>query len=232
MVLPLYLAMTAQEMVSAESLPPHIAYMACHFSPSGQGLSNLPRTALPGQMLILDDQFPFQDHSASIIAGQLLKILNDGHFESLLLDFQRPDTPETAQLAKFLEDTLPCPVAVSHLYAANCRGPVFLPPAAPDVPLEDCLSPWKNREIWLEASMDSLCLTVTAQGCSAESLWEDSSEDPGLPCPGLHCHCRTEIREDRAVFLLRRTPEDFQALLEEADRLGIRRAIGLWQELC
>ena len=212
MVLPLYLAMTAQEIHSVSSLPAHMAFMACHFSPSGPGLTNLPRDALPGQMLVLDDQFPFRDHSAAVICGQLEQILRDGQLESLLLDFQRPVSAEVSQMIRNLEEALPCPVAVSSLYAPHCRGPVFLPPAPPDMAIEAYLSPWAGREIWLEASLEPLCLTVTAQGCTAEILCEIPGETPGLPCPGLHCRCRMDIGKDRAFFHLTRSREDLQEL--------------------
>ena len=42
MGLPLYLAMTAAELSAAEALPRKMAYMACHFSLYGTGLSNIP----------------------------------------------------------------------------------------------------------------------------------------------------------------------------------------------
>ena len=37
-----YFAMTAAEIRGCSALPAGIAWMACHFSPYGTGLSNLP----------------------------------------------------------------------------------------------------------------------------------------------------------------------------------------------
>ena len=44
-----FLAMTAAEFRKKEDLPDKIAWMACHFSPYGLGLSNLPQRLPPRQ---------------------------------------------------------------------------------------------------------------------------------------------------------------------------------------
>lgn len=231
MVLPLYLAMTAREMTSAASLPALTGYMACHFSPGGPGLTNLPGDIPAGGLLILDDRMPFQGHNIPRIAEQLEEILRRGAFDSLLLDFQRPGIPEEGQLARALEEALPCPVGVSHPYVDYTLGPVFLPPVPPDIPVGNYLSSRKGREIWLEAALDALRLTLTSGGCTAESLPDAQEEASDIPCPRLHCRYRGEIRDNAALFTFRRTPDDLRALLEEASRLGVTRAVGLWQEL-
>ena len=54
-----YLAMTGVEIAAAEALPENIAYMACHFSPYGTGLTGAPEVLPKHSMLILNDRIPF-----------------------------------------------------------------------------------------------------------------------------------------------------------------------------
>ena len=53
-----FLAMTAAEMQNSSQLPPKIAWMACHFSPYGLGLSNLPKELPSDSLLMVDDITP------------------------------------------------------------------------------------------------------------------------------------------------------------------------------
>lgn len=228
MALPLYLAQTALEM-AGNPLPEHPAYMACHFSPGGKGLSNLPTFLPPGAMLILDDSTPMDGHDPALISQQLSHVITAHRCQALLLDFQRQNIPEQAELAKLLCKALPCPVGVSECYARGLSCPVFLPPVPPDKPLSDCLTPWQGREIWLEAALDGLTLTLTETGCSAEPLWD--LPEKGLADEKLHCHYAIETTADAAIFRLWRTRDDLDSLLAEAKPLGITQAIGLWQEL-
>ena len=66
-----FLAMTGAEMRNNSFLPEKIAWMACHFSPYGLGLSNLPRSLPPGSLLMVDDITPIGKHDPSIILDQL-----------------------------------------------------------------------------------------------------------------------------------------------------------------
>lgn len=225
MALPLYLAMTSAEM-AGNTPPPRPAYMACHFSPGGLGLSNLPDSLPPGAMLILDDSLTKDTHDPQKILKQLSSILERFQCESLLLDFQHPGIHGQQELANLLADSLPCPVGVSHYYAENLSCPVFLPPVPPDKPLSAYLAPWQSREIWLEAALDGVILTLSEQGCTASPL-------PGFPEQGhedstLHCHYTIEAP---ATFRLWRTREDLDGLLAEAGKMGVSKAVGLWQEL-
>ena len=72
MALPLYLAQTALEM-GGNSLPGRLAYMACHFSPGGQGLSNVPELLPSGAILILDDSTSAVDTATDARIRQALK---------------------------------------------------------------------------------------------------------------------------------------------------------------
>lgn len=231
MALPLYLAMTAAEIRDNVPLPPKFAYMACHFSSYGTGISNCPQFLPPGSMLILNDRIPIRGHDPRQITDQLLQMIDAFQYSSLLLDFQRPDREETAILAKMLYEALPCSVGLSEVYGqvvAAC--PVFLPPPPPDTALADYIAPWQGREIWLEAALDGMRLTLTPQDCTPSPLAFHSFSD-GFEDTALHCHYRIETGQNQADFFLWRTREDLCGLFAEAETLGITRAIGLWQEL-
>lgn len=229
MAFPIYLAMTAAEIRKNSPLPKDFAYMACHFSPYGTGLSNRPEYLPERSLLILNDRTPIHGHDHGLIAAQLEE-LTTRFGCSVLLDFQRPDCDETAKLVRFLAKTLPCPVGVSHHYADGLVCPVFLPPVPLDVPLTVLLAPWQDREIWLEGALDGLEITLTDKGCVPCPLLH-SGYDGGFPQEQLHCHYHIQTEEDSARFTLFRTREDLDSLLHEAERQGVTMAVGLWQEL-
>jgi len=120
-------------------------------------------------------------------------------------------------------------VSVSECYAEGLSCPVFLPPVPLDMPLKTYLAPWAGREIWLEAALDGVVLTLTEAGCTAAPFF-DFPED-GHSDARLHCHYTVEPGPDSAVFRLWRTRSDLDALLADAQVQGVTRAIGLWQEL-
>lgn len=227
---PLYLAMTAQEMTNSSAPPRYSAFLGCCFSQSGSGLSGLPRELPKGCMLILDDRNPFRDHDPCRIGDELNRVIREMECDSLLLDFQRTGCPEAGTLARYLSDSLPCPVAVSHHYADFCPGPLFLPPVPPDCSLGTYLAPWKGKEIWLEFSFSRLCLTLTESGCTADDD-RMPQEQAGLPCPALLSRYHVEISSGAARFYFWRTRQDLDALAEQAHAQGVTRAVGLWQEL-
>ena len=228
MALPLYLAQTAAEMAGNPPSGP-TAYMACHFSPGGRGLSNLPGCLAPGTMLILDDSTPMNGHDPEAILCQLSAQAQRWQCGSILLDFQRPGIEAQQKLAELLAASLPCPVGVSELYAAGLSCPVFLSPVPPDRPLTEHLAPWNDREIWLEAALEGITLTLIEAGCIADPLFDFPAS--GLMDKKLHCHYAIEITANTAGFRLWRTRQDLDCLLNEAESLGITKAIGLWQEL-
>ncbi len=229
MALPLYLARTKAEMEGNCPLSARPAYMACHFSSAGPGLSNFPDTLPAGTMLILDDSTPFRGHDPKQILREIQTILEQHRCECLLLDFQRPGNEEQQSLAKAITASLPCPVGVSELYAAGLNCPVFCSPLPPDRPLDTHLAPWKGREIWLEAALEGLTLTLTEAGCNCESFWD--FPENGLTDNRLYCHYTIETPCECAIFRLWRTREDLNKLLKAAEFLGVTKAIGLWQEL-
>ena len=225
-----FLAMTAAEIAKKEALPEKLAWMACHFSPYGLGLSNLPRTLPPGSLLMVDDITPIRGHDFRIILDQLAERTEALNCSGILLDFQRPGSEETAALVAVLTQDLPCPVAVSHLYAGAGSFPVFLPPVPLSVPPEDHLAPWQGREIWLELALDGEEIIVTAEGAAFTHLPYPSPSEMGFRDEALCCHYRCIQEEDSVKFLLWRTEEDLEKLMKKAEDSGITSAVGLYQE--
>jgi len=225
-----FLAMTGAEIAGNIEIPNKIAWMACHFSPYGLGLSNLPRTLPPGSLLVLDDITPIRSHDPQSILAQLTERAEVLSCCGILLDFQRPGCEETAALVEVLTAGLPCPVAVSHFYAGTGTFPVFLPPVPPSEPPEAYLAPWQGRELWLELSMEGEEITVTEEGASFTPrpfpvAAEEEFHEKGLCC---HYHC---VQQENAIkFLLRRTEEDLEDLLKQAEHFGVTNAVGLYQE--
>lgn len=231
MGLPLYLAITNAELGQSVSLPKHPAFMACHFSPYNRGLSNFPSRFPQGGMLIIDDSLPPAGHDASLILQQVEDLIKQFGFTSVLLDFQRDENNSTHSIACALTQALNCPVGISEAYAnALPASPVFLPPAPPYMPLKAYLSPWRDREIWLEIATDCAYINITEAGAKITNY------TPGSHVP-VHIsdslHCRYQIHPgDRCVgFLINRTCEDLPSLLAEAEQFGVTRAVGLYQEL-
>ena len=224
-----FLAMTAAEIAAEREFPEKTAWMACHFSPYGPGLSNLPRRLPPGSLLVVDDATPIRNHDPEIILGQLRTCVDNLACRGILLDFQRPVEERTSSLADYLSANLPCPVAVSHFYAGNA-SPVFLPPVPPSVAPEDYFVPWQGREIWLEFAMDGEEITVTESGASFLSLPCVTPLETDFFDETLLCHYRQEVREEEIKFTLHRTAADVTWLLQEAKKYGVTTAVGLYQE--
>ena len=225
-----FLAMTAAEIRNTDILPSKIAWMACHFSPYGKGLSNLPAALPEGSLLIVDDITPIRGHDPEVITCQLIQCLDTLRPYGVLLDFQRPDNPEIPELIHYLSQALPCPLAVSDTYGSIHSLPVFLPPVPPSVPLQEQLSGWKGREIWLDISTWGETRILTEEGCSASLLSPPEFPEAGFKDELLHCHYKAEKAPQNVRFCLWRTAEDLSALLEEAEQAGTVQAVGLYQE--
>lgn len=226
-----FLAMTAAEMYAVFSLPEKVAWMACHFSPYGLGLSNLPQSLPPGSLLMVDDITPPHGHDPVQMARQLSACVEDLQCSGVLMDFQRAGCDETQAIARHLSEALPCPVAVSAGYAQGLDCAVFLPPVPPSVPLEDHLLSWKNRDIWLELGLEGEILTLTEDGCKVVPLLPSHAEEVGFQDAMLHCHYTVETNKNTAKFTLWRTKEDLQDLLQEAELSGVVRSVALFQEI-
>ena len=226
-----HLAMTAAEFSGVETLPPHIAWMACHFASGSNGLSNLPAVLPTGSLLVVDDSIPPSGHDPEVIGEQLNDCIRAQEVSGILLDFQRPDIPENAEIAAFLTAHLPCPVCVSSLYAKDLDCPVFLSSPPPHYVLKDWIHPWNGRELWLEIALEAETITVTKLGseiapCSLFSL-------PELPFidEDLWCRYQVQVLKDRAIFTLARDKDMAQKLSEEAQAQKIFRFISLYQQM-
>jgi len=231
MVLPLNLAMTPSEIATASELPERLAWMSCHFCAYTEGISNIPETLPDGAMLILTDREGCAGHSPDLVAQQLLDAVAHLHCESVLLDFQRPRDAESGAMEKMIAATLPCPVAVTEAFAEDSAGPVFLAPCPLHVPLSVYLRPWRNRETWLEAALCQEKIVVSKDGTSLTPVYPTQAQNGGFHDRNLHCRYHTAVSHDCITFTLFDTPEDLTEKLAEAYSLGVRRAVGLWQEL-
>jgi len=215
-----YLAMTAEEIARAPSLPEGAAGMYCPFS-QGAGAS------LSTDVLVLTDHTPADSRAASAVIHQILT----GHWEAVLLDFQRPGNPEALSFAKALLQALPCPTVVSTHYAGELNCPVFLPPLPLCERLREYIAPWNGREIWLDIGTEGLLVTLTKEGAFEKPLPHFPGTEKHHADTGLHCHYSVSVSEDKAEFILWRTREDLEALLQEAEQCGVKAAVGLYQEL-
>ena len=231
MGLPLNLAMTLPEIDAAAGLPEQIAWMACHFSPAGPGLVNLPTCLPEGAMLILDDSIACDDHDIRQITKQLQETVERFRCCGLLLDFQRPYGDKAASVAAALAQFLPCPVAVTPEYAGGLPCPVFLPPAPLHQPMESYLKPWQNRKIWLETALCQERVTVTKKGTSFAPIFPAQLQEGGFYHPKLRCCYRTAVSRDAVTFTLFDTQDTLREKLELAEKFGVTRAVGLYQEL-
>ena len=229
MSIPCYLALTAAEFAGASQLPEKIAWMACHFSCYGTGLSNLPEDLPEGSVIILNDRTPPDKHDPQRILEQMQQIVEIYKPDGILLDFQRNGIALNGQVADVLVKELPCCVGVTAEYARDLKCPVFLEPPPLHVPLSQYIAPWGEREIWLELAPETRNYTVTKEGCTIESTENTPLPQPFFTEETLYCRYHTALLEDAAVFTLQRTREDMEALIAKTPQ--IKRGIGLYQQL-
>lgn len=231
MILPCYLAMTSAEFDAAAQLPEKLAWMACHFSCYSTGLSNLPRNLPPKNMLIVNDRTPVFGHDPSRIAQQLQQLVETFKVERVLLDLQRQESKEAARIADVIINALPCPTGATAPYAKDLDCPVFLPPPPLHIPLEEYLSHWKGREIWLELMPDKEELIITQDGCQIRQPDCIDVTSPIHWHEDLCCQYQIQVFDDSAIFTLERTVSQLDDFLGQAKNLGVTCAVGLYQEL-
>lgn len=225
-----YLAMTAAEFSHMEQVTSP-AWLSCHFSPWGAGLTNFPQTLPTGSMLILDDSTPPSTHDTLQITRQLTEQCTRLQPDCVLLDFQRPHDPKTQEIAQALVAALPCPVGVSQQYAKTLTCPVLLECPAPDIPLETAAATFAGRELWLEIAPERRRLVLTEEGCQ---ITREALDDLKTPCyfdsetsSDYHWH----LESKQAIFHIQRDLACLKKLLLQADTLGFTRAVGLYQQL-
>ena len=188
-----YLAMSSEEIAVSGQLPARLGWIDCCFSQATPGLDHLPPVLPPDSLLILTDRLPFRDHDPTLIAEQLHHTASSLGCSAVLLDFENPMQEALASLAAKLVSTLPCPVALSKLYAQNLDCPVFLPPCPHHIRLEEYISPWKSREIWLDLARDTEIITVTASGSDVSPAPWTGVSSPVHRDHKLCCHYHTEM---------------------------------------
>lgn len=228
MTIPVYLAMTAEEMAAAP-LPPHLAWMACHFSPYSTGLVNLPEDLPKGSLLILNDRTPIHGHKPEQVCEELALVIETFSCCGLLLDFQNHSCAEAAELVQYLSNNLPCKIGIPAEYQSE-NAAVFLPPIPTDILPKDYLAPWKGHEIWLEMSSEGQTLSLTSNGTTALPNRVTSFPSAHID-PELHCHYHIASGSQSVSFHTWRTGKDIVSMLDKAEKYGIAKAIGLYQEL-
>ena len=221
-----FLAVTAMQLETV--CPKRIAYMACHFSAGGAGLSNIPRSLPKDSILLLDDSMPVQGHDPKAVAAQLNELVDRFSLQAVLLDFQRPPTQASQEMVSAILHNCRCKAAVTPAYAKVGFG-VFLPPPPPNKSLAEHLMPWKKYGVFLELALEDLEITVTKAG----SRFSYVSAATPLPLADarLHCHYGVTVFPGKAVFTLSRSREDLAALARQAEALGVIATVGLYQEL-
>jgi len=222
-----FLAVTAREMEAI--LPARTAYMACHFSAGGKGLSNMPRTIPKGCILLLDDSMPVQGHDPELVTGQLNDLAKAFSLKAILLDFQRDCTKEADRMISTIVKDCACTTAVTPAYAKGRDCRVFLPPPPVNKPLNAYVAPWLKRGVFLEIAPEGLQIIVTQSGSKAISIPPAAN----LPMTDnrLFCHYSVKVFPEKAVFTLTRTREDLASMVQQAHNLGVLGTVGLYQEL-
>ncbi len=231
MFLPIYLAITGQEFPHFCKFSSTLCYLACHFSASGKGLSNLPTVLPAGTIISIDDSTPITNHCADVVTSQINEVVEELHPSGILLDFQRPDNPFTPDMVESILSSVTCPVAVSHVYAKGYDCPVFLPPLPFRMTLSAYLQPWAGREIWLELGNEKEMAIITENEFGAEKVYDIPNNNPYFSDRPLLCHYSTHISQDHIALYFHRTEQDLQDLQAEAKELGVTKFIGLWQQL-
>ena len=222
-----FMAITPQEMHCI--LPKRVAYMACHFSPSGTGLSNLPCTLPTGSLLLIDDSMPVQGHDPDAVLHQINQMAETFSVKAVLLDFQRESSNEACEMVSAIAASCICPVVVTPSYSHIDNCGIFLPCPAVNMPLQVHLTPWLHKRIYLEIARDTVRYTVTEEGCQSQPYFQEIA----LPLSDeqLHCHYDVFVFPEKAEFTLSRTSADLASLSQEAYRMGVEGVVGLFQEL-
>lgn len=226
-----YMAMTAAEFLKAKELPAKLGWMACHFSQRNAGLCDLPDMLPKNAIIILDDSTPPEDHDPETVAAQLTYLVKRLQADAVLLDFQDTDKPQTAQMASYLLQALPCTVCLSAAYAERFSCPVLLPAPPPHISLAAHIKPWAGREIWLEATLESERITVTEEGSFITPLLYQAPESHWFCDENLCCRYQIQEEDRRINFTLTRNKQMLEKLLKSTAAKDISRFIGLYQQL-
>ena len=226
-----YLAMTAREIHLCPKLPEKIAWMACHFSPYGTGLTGIPEKLPQGSLLIVNDRIPIRNHDSEQIIHQLRSLTASVQPYGVLLDFQNPPNTESLYLSKAVAQALSFPVAATVPYAKEIGCGVLLPPLPLCLPLAQYLSPWKGVPVWLEVATQAQQLNISEAGSVVTPCQVMPMPNPYFQEASYHCAYHWELKQDSAVFTIQRDLTHISKLLQEAESLGVTCGVGLYQEL-
>ena len=225
-----YLAMTAAEFSKASHIGTP-AWMSCHFSPWGTGLTNLPIALPQGSMVILDDRYTPDVHDMETVKNQMQELCRHLKPACILLDFQRPKNPKAAEIAHALISILPCSVGISQQYAHGFTCPVLVDCPHPSSSLQSSVAAFAGRELWLELAPEQQRLTLTETGCHiTEEALSQLSTPHFFDAETASCYHWT-LSQKKATFYVQRDLDCLQKLLLQAEKLGITRAVGLYQQL-
>lgn len=229
MDLSIYPAFAGAELEAMLQYPGKTAWLGCHLSAYGSGITPLPAALKHCDMLVLTDEMPPEGHDSKAVAAELWSQANILGCERILLDFQRPPSEESLQIIQCVLEKAYVPVGVTSKYAQQLTCPVFLAPPPLWTPLEEAISPWVGREIWLEIAPESGCVTLTKEGSS----YAPCGTKPDYPFTdhGLCLSYKAEIYANKASVFLHRGISNLPHWLVQAEALGIRAAVGLYQQL-
>lgn len=227
MKIPLYLAITPEDINKAANLPSKIAWMSVRFDKSRDELTNLPAENFDSCILVLDDCEPYIRYNNDKICQQLKEHIQKKNYDGLLLDFQRPRDGHLYSLARQLEKELPIKVAVTPHYSTE-QSIVFLPPLPPAMSIEHYLAAWSTHEIWLDMTTQITSLCITEEGI--RECAEENKEFP-FYSKELCTHYAMNANTEKITFSFLRTPEDCMALLDAAEAYNVRSAFSLFYEM-
>lgn len=226
-----YMAMTAPEITRVSPHPHRIGWLSSHFSERSNGLCNLPDALPEGAVLILDDSTPPAGHDPEEVAVQLNMLVQKSHLQVVILDFQNPNQFPTEEMTAYLLSTLTCKVCVAAPYAKPHNCPVLIPAPMPHRSPQKHISPWRGREIWIEATLDTERITVTEQGSTITVLPYQEPEGHWFTEERLCCRYQIQELETQVEFTLTRDMKMLKQLLENCQQLGVSYFIGLYQQL-
>lgn len=201
--------------------------MACHFSLSGTGISNLPEELPGGSILVLSDEIPEAGHDPAQVAGELEAALRGFHCSGILLDFERECTVRGGQIARqiaAMAQSLGILCAMPEQWippGIECAVFASLPPLLNQPPLWD-------RPVVLELAPRRMTLILDKDGATPTPWTDPPGDPPSLldPLKGLRYCCQP--RGDALVVHIEDTGKSLLKALQWPEVLC---GVGLWGEI-
>lgn len=224
-----YPAMTPEEIAQRQTRPEHYAWMAAHFDPRGNGLTDLPEKMPADGILILNDKIPYTGHSSEKICRTMMDCLNRWKLQGILLDFERPVSEQLREVVKNLVTSLPCPTV--------CGQALDIPGLVPLISMPELTQPSEeyftgHKGAWLEVRKQAAIYRVDQDGCSIVQTSEPTKNTPEVMFDSALCaHYQAAPGPDSVEFILWRDREDRKKIMEIGQAAGIEIMVGLYQEL-